>query len=94
MLLLSSLLGAARPPVASREEVASAQGIYKIQKCAGSLQMVGIHGFDQIDMAPGERCLVCLSDYEADEEIRKLSKCGHLFHRECIDQVHSDSPKC
>jgi len=33
-----------------------------------------------------ERCLVCLSDYEAQEEARKLVNCGHLFHKDCIDQ--------
>lgn len=44
-------------------------------------------GIDHIRLVPGERCLVCLCDYEVGEEIRRLAKCKHLFHRECIDQV-------
>ena len=39
----------------------------------------------------GDRCLVCLSDYEQGEECRTLSGCGHLFHKECIDQVRPSS---
>ncbi|KAL8775361.1 MAG: hypothetical protein Q9209_000369 [Squamulea sp. 1 TL-2023] len=87
MLLLSSLLGPARPPVASREDVASAPGLYQIRQKARSLVAAALHGgIDHISLAPGERCLVCLCDYETGEEIRRLTKCNHLFHRECIDQ--------
>ncbi|KAL9027288.1 MAG: hypothetical protein Q9196_004169, partial [Gyalolechia fulgens] len=86
MLLLSSLLGPARPPVASREDVASAPGVYRIRKCAGTLVAGALRGIEQISLASGERCLVCLCDYEIDEEVRRLKKCKHVFHRECIDQ--------
>ena len=88
MLLLSSLLGPARPPVATREDVASARGLYQLRHKAGTLVATALHGgIDHISLAPGERCLVCLCDYEVGEEIRRLTKCNHLFHRECIDQV-------
>ncbi|KAL9592863.1 MAG: hypothetical protein Q9179_006296 [Wetmoreana sp. 5 TL-2023] len=87
MLLLSSLLGPARPPVASREDVASAGGVYQLRKNAGTLVAAALQGSEVITIVPGERCLVCLCDYEVDEEIRRLTKCGHVFHRECIDQV-------
>lgn len=88
MLLLSSLLGPARPPVASREDVASAPGLYQLRQKAGTLVAAALHGgIDHIRLVPGERCLVCLCDYEVGEEIRRLAKCKHLFHRECIDQV-------
>ncbi|KAL8935441.1 MAG: hypothetical protein Q9216_005423 [Gyalolechia sp. 2 TL-2023] len=90
MLLLSSLLGPARPPVASREDVASAPGVYQIRKNAGMLVAAAIRGIEQINIANGERCLVCLCHYEVDEEVRRLNKCQHLFHRECIDQVCED----
>ncbi|KAI4183338.1 MAG: hypothetical protein L6R41_005450 [Letrouitia leprolyta] len=86
MLLLSSLLGPARPPVASREDVASAPGVYQIRKSGGTIVAAMIGGIEQISIASGERCLVCLCDYEIDEEVRRLNKCKHLFHRECIDQ--------
>ncbi|RMZ80140.1 hypothetical protein DV737_g3049, partial [Chaetothyriales sp. CBS 132003] len=37
-------------------------------------------------VAAGERCLICLCDYAAAEEVRQLGKCHHVFHRECIDE--------
>ncbi|KAL8999110.1 MAG: hypothetical protein Q9169_001998 [Polycauliona sp. 2 TL-2023] len=87
MLLLSSLLGPARPPVASREDVASAPGLYQLRQKAGVLVAAALNGgIDPICLVPGERCLVCLCDYEVGEEVRRLTKCDHLFHRECIDQ--------
>ena len=87
MLLLSSLLGPAKPPVASREDVASALGTYRIKKSGDALIAVATEDTDQIRISPSERCLVCLEDYQAEEELRQLTKCTHMFHRECIDQV-------
>ena len=86
-MLLSALLGPAKPPVASREDVASAQGIYRVQRSTDMLIAQAIQGMDCIQIAPGERCLVCLCDYEPEEDLRKLAQCTHLFHRECIDEV-------
>lgn len=87
MLLLSSLLGPAKPPVASREDVASALGVHQIQTSGGLLVAAALDGATEISIAPGERCLVCLCEYEADEQVRQLVKCTHIFHRECIDEV-------
>ncbi len=87
MLLLSSLLGPAKPPVASREDVASASGIYCIKRSADKLIAEATQEMSQIRIGPSERCLVCLEEYQADEELRQLKKCSHLFHRDCIDVV-------
>ena len=87
MLLLSSLLGPAKPPVASREDVDRALGTYRIERSGDVLIAVATGGIDQIRIGPSERCLVCLEDYQAEEELRQLTKCTHMFHRECIDQV-------
>ena len=86
-MLLSSLLGPAKPPVASREDVASAPGVYIIREMAGTLIATTLTANDSLQIASGERCLVCLCDYEPGEEVRQLSKCSHLFHRQCIDEV-------
>ncbi len=86
-MLLSALLGPAKPPVASREDIASAQGIYRVQRSVDMLVARSTQGIGHIQIAPCERCLVCLCDYEPEEELRKLAKCSHLFHRECIDEV-------
>ena len=87
MLLLSSLLGPAKPPVASREDVTSARGVHRIQESGGALVAASLDGAADISIAPGERCLVCLCEYEANEQVRQLVKCTHMFHRECIDEV-------
>ncbi|KAG6553999.1 hypothetical protein Mapa_004916 [Marchantia paleacea] len=42
-------------------------------------------------------CAVCLSEFEEDERLRLLPKCGHLFHPECIDMwffSHATCPLC
>ncbi|KAF2275658.1 uncharacterized protein EI97DRAFT_443088 [Westerdykella ornata] len=86
MLLLSSLLGSAKPPVASEEDVAAAPGRFTIRGVApDGVVAEGIESKEIISLASA-RCLVCLCDYEVNEEARRLVNCGHLFHRVCIDQ--------
>jgi hypothetical protein len=87
MLLLSTLLGPAKPPVASDDDVASAPGLLIIRLVSGGLVAEAVEGGEQFNLAVGARCLVCLCDFEEAEEARKLVNCGHLFHRVCIDQV-------
>jgi hypothetical protein len=87
MMLLSSILGPAKPPVASEEDVASAPGLFRIRNVAGMIMAESVDGEETISLANDARCLVCLCDFEADEEARKLVKCEHLFHKICIDQV-------
>lgn len=91
MLLLNSLLGPAKPPVASEEDVASAPGLFRIRNRSGVLVAEAIEDSDTIGLTADARCLVCLSDFEVDEEARRLIRCGHLFHRLCIDQVSQPS---
>ncbi|KAL1992194.1 hypothetical protein VTN49DRAFT_4226 [Thermomyces lanuginosus] len=86
LVLLSSLLGPAKPPVATKEDVASSGGVFRLVEYAGSLVAEAVEGSDRIPIAEGDRCLICLSDYEAAEEIRQLARCKHLFHKDCIDQ--------
>lgn len=88
MVLLSTLLGPAKPPVASEDDVASAGGLYHVVEFGGSLIAEPVIGEgEHITIAEGERCLVCLSEYEAGEEIRQLGQCKHIYHRLCIDEV-------
>ncbi|RAR09454.1 ring finger domain-containing protein [Stemphylium lycopersici] len=86
MMLLSSILGPAKPPVASEEDVASAPGLLTIRGTPGALTAETVEGEETIDLVPGARCLVCLCDFEVDDEARKLVKCEHMFHKICIDQ--------
>lgn len=87
MILLSSLLGPAKPPVATQADVTSAGGLFRLVEYAGSLVAEAFDGEETINLGETERCLICLSDYEAAEELRQLTKCKHLYHKECIDQV-------
>ncbi|KAJ5320073.1 hypothetical protein N7508_000356 [Penicillium antarcticum] len=86
MILLSSLLGPAKPPVASEADVNSAGGLFRLVEYGGSLVAESVDGAGAIQIQDGERCLICLSDYEVAEEVRELNKCKHVFHRDCIDQ--------
>lgn len=40
-------------------------------------------------------CAVCLSRLEEEDEIRELSNCFHVFHRDCLDKwVDCDQTTC
>ena len=90
MMLLSSLLGPAKPPVATATDVNEAGGLYSIDTQLANpslLVAVAENGEDRLTLTEEQRCLVCLCDFEKQEQARRLAKCGHLFHRECIDEV-------
>ncbi|KAJ0039524.1 hypothetical protein Pint_26696 [Pistacia integerrima] len=38
-----------------------------------------------VDEATAVECLVCLSDFEDGEKVRKLN-CNHTFHKDCLDK--------
>jgi hypothetical protein len=111
MMLLSTLLGPAKAPVATEDDVQSAGGLYELVVAepvedAGATTTVapassdrlmaivtaetkGENDPDRVYLEAGHRCLVCLCDFEVKETARRLAKCGHLFHKECIDHVSS-----
>lgn len=35
---------------------------------------------------PPDSCAVCLHEFEAEDEIRRLTNCGHIYHRACLDR--------
>lgn len=90
MMLLSSILGPAKAPVASEGDVAAAAGVFRIVRTASGLVAEEVEGGEAVALASDARCLICLCDFEADEEARKLVKCEHMFHKLCIDQVSLD----
>ncbi|PWA59897.1 zinc finger, RING/FYVE/PHD-type [Artemisia annua] len=52
---------------------------------------------EDMTLHKGSGCSICLADYKAEDVIRLLPKCSHLFHRECIDtwlKVHTSCPVC
>jgi hypothetical protein len=78
--LLSELLGPAKPPTVTQEEI-EASGL-KVIKANTLTQAVQD---SQVLDSSTERCMVCLCDYEEDDECRVL-KCRHAFHTPCVDQ--------
>ncbi|GKU88047.1 hypothetical protein SLE2022_180780 [Rubroshorea leprosula] len=48
-----------------------------------------------VERDPPESCAVCLSEFEAGEEIRWLRNCSHVFHRPCLDRwMDHDQKTC
>lgn len=93
MQMLSALLGPVKPPVATQDDVGASGGLFRLvvqdSALVGSLvgDAVSQEDGQSLIINHGERCLICLSDYVASEEVRRLSKCQHRYHRECIDEV-------
>lgn len=52
-----------------------------------------------LELGPGHgpECVICLSGFEDGDVGRRLPKCGHAFHLDCIDMwlgSHSNCPIC
>merc|ERR1711896_59699 len=41
----------------------------------------------------GERCCICLGDFEKKDKIRELP-CKHMFHKDCVDEWLGQNRKC
>ncbi|KAI4315447.1 hypothetical protein L6164_028255 [Bauhinia variegata] len=51
-----------------------------------------------MDLDPRDTCAVCLYEFQAHDEIRRLTNCPHIFHRSCLDRWmgydHRTCPLC
>ncbi|KAG9145143.1 hypothetical protein Leryth_008930 [Lithospermum erythrorhizon] len=47
---------------------------------------------------PPESCIVCLHEFDSDDEVRRLMNCRHVFHKCCLDRWlfhdHKTCPLC
>ena len=97
-MLLSSLLGPVKPPVARREDLDASAGLHRVVRRGAdrALQAVAATAAGAaaagavpapLVLAATERCLVCLCEYAVGEQVRRLGQCGHVYHQECIDTV-------
>lgn len=96
MLLLSSLLGPAKPPVAQQEDVDASGGLFFLKPNQdNSLELIAREISpstlgalpETFTIEPRQACQVCLVEYAGSELLRRLHTCRHFFHRACIDQV-------
>ncbi|KAK5939581.1 hypothetical protein PMZ80_007960 [Knufia obscura] len=87
MQMLSTLLGPVKPPVATSSDVEAAGGLYRVVLRGSTLVAEAVRD-DQgiVTVHLGERCLICLCDYEQEEQVRQIDTCKHVYHRECIDE--------
>ncbi|OIV94916.1 hypothetical protein TanjilG_22113 [Lupinus angustifolius] len=49
-------------------------------------EMLPVVKFSDMEEPTAESCAVCLYEFEADEEIRRLTNCCHIFHKGCLDR--------
>ena len=54
MVLLSSLLGPAKPPVASQEDVTSSGGLFRVVEYAGSLVAEAVESGETVSIPEGD----------------------------------------
>ena len=71
MMLLSNLIGPAKPETAAPDDLDTAGEISTIDEMSSKLD---------------ERCLICITDYQTGDVCRELKKCSHSFHQTCIDE--------
>ncbi|KAG6879822.1 hypothetical protein C0992_011105 [Termitomyces sp. T32_za158] len=80
LLELADLLGNSKSPTVTKEDIQKS-GL-EIVKAA---QLQQYEREDRISYNCTERCLICLDDYQSDEDIRVM-KCRHAFHQNCVDK--------
>ncbi|WVQ80013.1 hypothetical protein IAT38_002114 [Cryptococcus sp. DSM 104549] len=80
MALVGEMMGPAKPPTVERGDIEKS-GLKVVR--GAEMKELGKKG-GVVDSCV-ERCLVCLADYEDDDECRILN-CRHGFHKECVDQ--------
>lgn len=75
LLALAELMGGAhKPPTASQADIAASD----LRIIRGD-QVMTLTGEGEIHTNTSERCLVCLEDYEREDQVRVL-KCRHAYH--------------
>ncbi|KAN0129965.1 hypothetical protein V8E53_012220 [Lactarius tabidus] len=77
---LAELLGQVKPPTASNEDIENS-GLEIIR----SGVLVEYEKIGRIAPMCVDRCLICLEDYDPEEDLRLLS-CRHVFRRGCVDR--------
>ncbi|GFN94735.1 E3 ubiquitin-protein ligase arkadia-like [Plakobranchus ocellatus] len=65
----------------------------KVEPSAVSSEEEGASACAAADSNHQEKCTICLSEFEAGEDVRRLP-CMHLFHSECVDKWLKTNKKC
>ena len=94
---LAALIGQVKPPTATPEDIEKS-GLQIIKPTDIPLYsaegMVASNCVDRVSLIsppfsltlnPPHQCLICLDDYEPEEDLRVMS-CKHFFHQNCVDK--------
>jgi len=80
LLELADLLGQVKPPTVSKDEIEKS-GLEIIK----ASQLPQHENDGKVSSNCLDRCLICLDDYQPEENIRVMS-CRHAFHQTCVDE--------
>ncbi|KAL5562285.1 hypothetical protein UlMin_032032 [Ulmus minor] len=77
------------------------EGFGAVQPCLPVARYVDLQSYNSRGKTKGkveESCSVCLVEFEKEDLVSQLSKCGHVFHMECIEKWldchHFTCPLC
>ncbi|KAJ2925561.1 hypothetical protein H1R20_g11535, partial [Candolleomyces eurysporus] len=80
LLELAEMLGNVKPPTVTKEDI-DKSGLETIKPALlSSYEKQG-----RVASSCTERCLICLDDYDAEDDVRVMS-CRHAFHQGCVDK--------
>lgn len=77
---LAALIGQVKPPTATPEDIEKS-GLQIIK----STDIPQYASEGKVASNCIERCMICLDDYEPDQDLRLMS-CKHFFHQNCVDK--------
>jgi hypothetical protein len=85
LLNLQELIGQVKPQVVSTDELHKHDDqLFELKLIDEGFTPTSKHEIWRIPSVQ-ERCQICLTDYENNEIIRKLSSCNHFYHKDCVD---------
>jgi hypothetical protein len=71
----------------SDSDIESEKSMRKITKHLGKFKKIkGNESFDS--------CTICCNEFIKNEYYRKLDKCGHIFHKKCVDKWFFVNQNC
>lgn len=71
----------------SDSDIESEKSMRKITKHLGKFKKIkGNESFDS--------CTICCQEFIKNEYYRKLDKCGHIFHKKCVDKWFFVNQNC
>ncbi|TFK22919.1 hypothetical protein FA15DRAFT_705926 [Coprinopsis marcescibilis] len=80
LLELAEMLGQGKTPTVTKEDI-DKSGLEIIK----STQLMQYEEEGRIAYSCVERCLICLDDYEVEDDVRVMT-CRHAFHKDCVDK--------